>query len=77
MDVCEECGAETIAGAAVCGRCGATGPGSFADRMTPSPFGPPVARMRISDFGALALAGAHDALQAQTRARVPVWREER
>lgn len=69
--VCDECGAGMEVGDAVCGRCGASGPASLADRLAPSPFGPPISRMRASEYGAPALAAAHDALQPETRARVP------
>ena len=74
---CDECGAEIAAGEAVCGRCGASGPVSLADRMAPSPFGPPVARLRASEYGAPALAAAHDTLQPETQARVPASPNQR
>lgn len=66
---CDECGAEVTPGEAVCGRCGATGPGTLADRLAPSSYGPPVARLRPTEYGPPALATAHDALQQETRQR--------
>lgn len=70
---CDDCGAEVAAGDAVCGRCGATGPGTLADRMAPSPYGSPVARLRPTVYGPPALASAHDALQQETRQREAIF----
>ena len=75
--VCEACGMEMMTGVTVCARCGAPAAHSHADRMAPSPFGPPIARWRATEFGPPALAAAHDALQPETRMRVPAWQAVR
>lgn len=67
---CAGCGAEITSDAAVCGRCGATGPSPLADRLTASPYGPPVVRLHPTQYGPPALAAAHDTLQDETRRRV-------
>ncbi|HEU0028329.1 MAG TPA: hypothetical protein VFQ25_14545 [Ktedonobacterales bacterium] len=74
---CERCMAAVAAGEAVCKQCGATGPGTRADRLEPSPFGPPVARLRPTVYGAPALASAHDAIQQETLRRAAVMANER
>jgi hypothetical protein len=66
---CEGCGAGITSDAAVCARCGATGPSPLADRLTASPYGPPVIRLHPTQYGPPALASAHDALQPETQRR--------
>ena len=69
---CERCLAAVAPGAAVCGQCGATGPGTLADRLEPSPYGPPVARLRPTVYGPPALVAAHDTLQQETQRRAAI-----
>jgi hypothetical protein len=64
-------------GEAVCRQCGATGPGTLADRLAPGPYGPPVARLLPTAYGPPALASAHDALQQETLRRAAVMPGER
>jgi hypothetical protein len=74
---CVECGAMVAAGEAVCGRCGATGPGARVDLLAPSPYGPPVARMRPTEYGPPVLSSAHDTLQPETQRRAATWQKVR
>lgn len=69
---CERCMAAVVAGEAVCVQCGATGPGTMADRLEPSPYGPPVARLRPTIYGPPALASAHDGFQQETLRRAAI-----
>jgi ribosomal protein L40E len=69
---CERCMAAVAPKEAVCRQCGATGPGTPADRLAPGPYGPPVARLRPTAYGPPALASAHDALQQETQRRAAV-----
>ena len=74
---CERCMAAVAPGEAVCRQCGATGPGTLADRLAPGPYGPPVARLRPTAYGPPALASARDALQQETLRRAALMPSER